>query len=162
MIIRAIRKIGRIVKVAVIKIENGNRLILGHNFSIRSNFNIRIKNSGKVIIGDNVFLNNFCSINCMESIRIGNNCIFGEGVRIYDHNHQYSRGDFPIYKQGYISRPIEIGNNCWIGSNVIILPGVVIGSNSVIGTSVIVHNDIPENSIVKSIQSQEIRQIERK
>lgn len=53
-----------------------------------------------------------------------------------------------IKKQGYTCKKIKIGNNCWIGSNVIILPGVEIGNNVVIGAGAIIAKNIPDNSTV--------------
>ena len=79
---------------------------------------------------------------------IGDHCIFGENVKIYDHNHKYNDLSMPIGKQGFSSKEIVIEDNCWIASNVIILKGVHIGANSVIGAGVIVYKDVPENSVV--------------
>ena len=52
--------------------------------------NIVLDGSGTLIIHENVFFNNYCSVNCLGRIEIGENSIFGEGVRIYDHNHDFS------------------------------------------------------------------------
>ncbi len=49
-------------------------------------------NEAQLIIGDNVFMNNYCSINCLDEIEIGENTLFGEGVKLYDHNHQHTKG----------------------------------------------------------------------
>lgn len=109
---------------------------------------IVIDGDGKIIIGDNCFFNCNCSINSMKKIEIGNDCIFGENVCIYDHNHQYKKEDMLIRKQGYKKKEISIGDNCWIGSNVTILAGVNIGKNVVIGAGTIVSKSIPDNSVV--------------
>lgn len=57
--------------------------------------------------------------------------------------------DKPIKEQGYSSEKIVIGNHCWIGSNAVILKGVHIGDNSVIGAGCIISTDVPKNTIVK-------------
>lgn len=111
-------------------------------------------------IGDNVFFNNYCSINAKDSITIGNDTIFGENVRIYDHNHTFSEKDILIRYQGYTVAPIIIGNNCWICSNVIILKGVTIGDNVVIGAGCVISTDIPSNSICRNKQQQEYEVIQ--
>lgn len=97
----------------------------------------------------------------MDSILIGDDCIFGEGVKIYDHNHSYQIESVPISKQGYKTKKVKLGNNCWIGSNVVILSGVTIGDNVVIGAGSVVYKDISSNSLVKNTQIQKITQIER-
>ena len=88
----------------------------------------------------------------MNSISVGEGTIFGENVRLYDHNHVYLNPDIPIKQQGYTSVAICIGKHCWIGSNVTILKGVTIGDNCVIGAGCVIHEDVPANSIVKNKQ----------
>lgn len=104
----------------------------------------------KVTVGDNVLFNNYCSLNAGCEINIGDNCWFGEGTRFYDHNHKYKLRNIPIHEQGYTMGPINIGNNCWVGSNCIILQNVTIGENSVIGANNLIYKSVPPNSIVKS------------
>lgn len=105
-------------------------------------------------IGRNVSFNNQCSVNCLDRIEIGNNTIFGEGVRIYDHNHQYTKDDkLVVERKKYNLAPVRIGSNCWIASNVIILKGVTIGDNSIIGANCLVHKSVPANSIVRHKES---------
>lgn len=106
---------------------------------------IRMRNSGVLRIEPGVFFNSFCSINCMDSIIIGDNCLFGEGVKIYDHNHIYE-GAEDIRNQGFSKSPIVVGRNCWIGSNVTILKGVTIGPNCVIGVGCTVYQDVAPNT----------------
>lgn len=130
----------------------GSRLRLGRNFQFRKNFSLLLDKQGKVLLGDNVFFNNFCTVCAHNEIIIGNGTIFGENVKIYDHNHIYSNPDLPIKKQGYTSAPILIGKHCWIGSNVTILKGVTIGDNCVIGAGCVVYKNIPSNTILVNKQ----------
>ena len=67
---------------------------------------------------------------------------------IYDHNHKFRKSDSSVKEQGYSIEEVKIGKNCWIGSNVVILKGVHIGDNSVIGAWCVVKEDIPANTIV--------------
>ncbi len=148
----------------LLKIESdGSNFILniGNNFSARNNLSLSLMNSSKIIMGNNVFFNNNCSINALESIEIGNNVLFGENVKIYDHNHKYSDTNKPIYEQGFSTSKVKIGSNVWIGSNVTILKGVTIGDNSIIGANTLIFKSIPNNSVVKleqklSIESKEL------
>ncbi len=129
-------------KSSFLKIKNIN--------TFRKFCNLTLDNNSCIEIGTNNFFNNNCSINCLNSIIIGDNNLFGEGVKIYDHNHRYSDTDELIINQGFNKGEVRVGNNCWIGSNTIILNNVVIGDNVIIGANNLIHKSIPANSIVRS------------
>lgn len=130
------------------------KIIINENFSIRDYCNILVFPKAELNIGKNVFFNNYCSINCLEKIDIGDNTIFGEGVKLYDHNHLIERKDtFKISREHFTKGAISIGKNCWIASNVTILKGVTIGDNCIIGAGCIIHRSVAANSVVKSQQN---------
>lgn len=90
-------------------------------------------------------------------IFVGNNVLFGPNVTV-------SVGTHPIHpelrsKQAQYNIPIHIGNNVWIGANSVILPGVNIGDNSVIGAGSIVTKDIPSNVIAVGNPCRVLREI---
>lgn len=134
------------------KIIYGQHLQMGKNFQFRKGFSLLLDKRGHVAIGDDVFLNNFCTICAMKEITIGDGTILGENVKIYDHNHIYSDPTVLIKHQGYTSAPIHIGKHCWIGSNVTILKGVTIGDNSVVGAGCVLYKDIPSGCVVVNKQ----------
>lgn len=131
----------------------GYRLLFGHRISFgkgttfRSGFHLMIEDSGQVNIGNRCFFNHDCSINCLSRISIGSGTIFGEGVRIYDHNHRFTDGTKEIKEQGYATSEVHIGSHCWIGSNTVILRKAEIGDHCVIGAGCIVNEKIPAESI---------------
>ncbi len=118
-------------------------------FSCRNRFNVLVENTGMLKIGRGVFFNNGCSITCLNHIEIGDNCLFGEDVKIYDHNHKFRDKDLKISTQGYSEASIIIGDNCWIGSNVTILKNARIGNHVVVGAGCVIDQQIPDNTIVK-------------
>jgi len=125
---------------------------MGDVVQFRSFCQIRSGMNGTLVIGNRVFFNSYCSINCMQEIIIGDDCQFGEGVKFYDHNHKSNNKCFKINEQGYSTGNIRVGNNCWIGSDVIILKDVEIGDNVIIGAGCIIHKSIPSNSKIVSEQ----------
>lgn len=141
-----------IIKSLVYKLLYGSKFHFSWSFSFRKGFSLAIFGDGEVNIARNVFFNNYSSVSAMNSISVGEGTIFGENVRLYDHNHIYLNSDIPIKQQGYTSAPINIGKHCWIGSNVTILKGVTIGDNCVIGAGCVIHEDVPANSIVVNKQ----------
>ena len=129
-------------------------ITINENVLLREYCNILVFPSARLFIGEGVFFNNYCSINCLDKIEIGNDTIFGESVRLYDHNHLIEKGEtLFVEKEKYTKSPITIGKNCWIGSNVVILKGVTIGDNSIIGAGCIIHKSIPSNTIIKNNQT---------
>lgn len=97
-------------------------------------------------IGDNSQI----GINCImdNDIIIGNDVTMGPDVIIYTSSHEYKDLEIPINQQG--EKPhqqVYIGNNVWIGARSIILPGISIGDNSIIGANTVVTKDVPENVV---------------
>ena len=115
---------------------------------VRKGFTVTIEENGFISIGRDVFFNNFCSLNALEEIEIGDDCIFGENVHIYDHNHKYSNKSIPVNSQGFTKKKVSVGSNTWVGSNVVILKGVSIGKHCVIGAGCVVFKDVPENHVL--------------
>lgn len=138
-----------IFKMFAIKMLYGKRFQPDEGFAFRKGFEVNLAtDKAKVIIGKKVFFNNYCSINCHERIEIGDNCIFGESVKIYDHNHKFRDINKTIMSQGYSVKNVTIGKNCWIGSNACILPGSHIGDNVIIGAGTVISGTIPDGMIV--------------
>ncbi|MBE7034530.1 MAG: acetyltransferase [Ruminococcaceae bacterium] len=122
------------------------RLLLnrcGKNVTIEKNAEFAYS----VELGDNSGL----GIQCRISGRtiIGNNVMMGPHVSIYTTNHAFDRLDVPMNMQGNLpEQPVTIEDDVWIGSNVIILPGVHIGTGAVIGAGAVVTKDVPAYAIV--------------
>ncbi len=133
---------------------NLKRVSIGADFDCRNQVQLLVQNDAELVIEDRVFMNNFCSVNCLMSITIGENTLFGENVKLYDHNHAYQKNpDFKISHSEFTKAPIKIGNNCWLGSNVVVLKGVTIGDNCIIGAGCVIYKDVPANSTVVNHQN---------
>ncbi len=135
------------IKKILYKIIYGKRLRIGKGTTWRHGFHITVE-GGQVEIGKNCFFNNYCSINSLKKVTIGEGTIFGSNCHIYDHNHRFSDLDESIKAQGYTLGETHIGKHCWFGTNAVVLKGVTIGDNCVIGAGVVVSSDVPEGTIV--------------
>ena len=152
---RYIEKVKSLTKKAYLKILYRNKIEIGERFNCRKRLEIIIC-GGKVRIGNRVFINNDCTITSLGNITIGNDCMIGEGVKIYDHNHRFRNVNKLIRDQGMKVGKVEIGNNCWIGSNVIILSNVKIGNNVIISAGCVIDRSIPSDVIVKGERNTKI------
>lgn len=81
-------------------------------------------------------------------VKIGCNVMMGPNVTIWTRNHAFDRLDVPMCEQGFLGdQPVEIGDDVWIGSHVIILPGVKLGKGCIIGAGAVVPKSIPEYGV---------------
>ena len=96
-------------------------------------------------IGDRTFINMDLLIVGGGPISIGSDCLIGPRVSIYTPNHAIARK--PRLEGWQHNADVTIGNNVWLGGNVVICPGVTIGDNSIIGAGAVVTHDIPADSI---------------
>lgn len=148
LLVKAYYHFNCFVKKAFYKFIYGKRICFGKGVTFRKSVSIAPMGDGVINIGNNVFFNHNCSVYAMDSITIGDGTLFGENVKVYDHNHICKNQDIPIKEQGYSSGPICIGKHCWIASNVVILKGVTIGDNVIVGAGCIIYKDVPSNTTV--------------
>ena len=141
--------IERISPNVVLEFNKGSKVTLGKKIRVHSGSKIKVRSGAELNIGDNVKINYYCIIACQDKISIGEGTEFGPSVYLYDHDHDYKKGLYAnSNEESYKKAPIEIGKNCWIGANTVILRGTKIGDNCVIGAGCIVRGDVPANSIL--------------
>lgn len=85
-----------------------------------------------------------CYIQGINTIFIGDDCMIAPGVKIISANHDLK--DFSKHDKSV--NPIRIGNNCWLGANAIILPGVHLGNNVIVGAGSVVTKSFPDNVVI--------------
>ena len=106
---------------------NGSRLSVGNNSQLGQNSRLQ----GTIFIGDD--------------------CVMGPDVVIMATSHGYDRTDIPIRLQGGWEKPIRIGNDVWIGTRVIILPGVELGNHCIVAAGAVVTKSFPPYSIIGGV-----------
>ncbi len=137
-----------------IHIEDGAVLEIDENVGLREFCNIIVLKGATLKIGKYVFCNNYSSINCLGKITIGDYSLIGEGVKMYDHMHEYTYnkdiGVLTVERTEFKTGEINIGKNVWIASNSIILKGVTIGDNVMIGANNLIYKSVPPNTTIKA------------
>ena len=136
-----------VIERAEITFDRGGELHIGSGFKMRDGAKLRVRRGAKCSMGRNVSINSGNVINCQSSITLGDDVILSPNVQIYDHDHDYAcQGGVAAGK--FITGPVEIGSNVWIGANCVILRGTKIGNGCVIGANTVVKGEIPANSVV--------------
>lgn len=132
----------------------GGIMILHHSIFTRNNVSFRVNTGGNLEIGTS-FFNANCSIMCMKKVSIGDNCLFGPNVVVVDDDHDYKS---PGLLRGcnFLTDEIIIGNNVWIGANVVVLRGTYIGDNCVVGAGCIVKGKYEEDTVI-TLQNREVK-----
>lgn len=108
-------------------------------------------------VGENFYMNVGCVILDEAKVKFGDNVFIAPNCAFYTAGHPF---DVEQRNKGLeYAKPIKVGNNVWIGGNVVFVPGVTIGDNCVIGAGSVVTKDIPSNSLAVGNPCKVIRKI---
>ena len=136
------KRISLACKYSTIECDRNSILTIGSKACLSQGTLLAVRKCARIHLGDNVFINRNCIIVSHNSILIKNGVTIGPNCCIYDHDHDLRhRGEF-------VTAPITIGENVWLGANVLIMKGVSIGDNSVIGAGCVITHDIPSKTAV--------------
>ena len=142
----------------------GVRLEIGRDATLRigrwawigDGSKIRV-HEGEVSIGAKTVMGQECTISAYQYVEIGRECIVADRVMLIDFDHGVVEVERPIRLQGIYKRDVRVGHNVWIGYGACILRGVIVGDNSIVGTSTVVTRDVPENAVVGGSPARVIR-----
>jgi len=117
------------------------RLKIGNNTSIA--LHCRFTLCSKIYIGNNTVINQECYLDGRGTMLIGNNVNIGRRACIYTAQHDYNSPHF-----NYTEKKVEIYDNVWIASNVVIIPGIKINEGAVIAAGAVVTKDVDAYTVV--------------
>lgn len=146
----ACRKIKRaLIPVKLGSLGTGSRL----------NRYVELTNPENIFIGDDVSIGPGVNLGASSGgyVKIGDRCAIAAGTRFVTATHDYNV--LPISRVG-INKSIEVGSDVWIGTAVIILPGVSIGDCAVIAAGAVVTRDVPADCVVGGVPAKIIKQLD--
>lgn len=118
-----------------------------------------IECAGRVAIGRRSVIGAYNWLQGSGEIEIGDDVIIGPGVRIISTTHDISDPDQPFARQPLICGSVRIGNNVWIGADVVILTGVSIGKNVVVGAGALVTRDLDEGGVYVGTPARRVKDV---
>lgn len=118
-----------------------------------------LKNIHNMEVGENFSLHDFSYVNAQGGVKIGNNVSIAHNCSLITFNHTWDNHDLPIKYNPTIKASITIEDDVWVGCGVRIMPGVVLGSRSVIAAGSVVVKDVPPNTLVGGIPAKVIKNI---
>jgi acetyltransferase-like isoleucine patch superfamily enzyme len=149
---------GRVIGHAPL-IHNEGTLTLGNEVKLEAPVRpifFHVLPGGRLILGDQVAVNDGVRIECTSLIRIGNRVRIGFGAAIIDnHFHDlYDRATRPV------GDPVVLADDVWIAANALVLPGVTVGEGSVVAAASVVSRDVPPFTVVAGNPARVIRSLD--
>jgi acetyltransferase-like isoleucine patch superfamily enzyme len=136
------------------------RLEIGAGTHLEPNVWITAPEQARVRIGEGCFLNQGVMVASHALVEIGDHCMLANGCFVTDASHRYDDPELPITWQGFTSKgPTRIGDNCWLGTNVVVTDGVTIGRRCVIGANSVVTRDLPPFSVAAGAPARVLRTV---
>lgn len=127
------------------------------NYSVVESFACINNAVGDVEIGDYTRIGLHNTI--IGPVKIGSHVNLAQGITVTALNHNFSDAGKRIDEQGVSTNPVTIEDDVWIGTNAVILPGITIGTHSVIAAGAVVTKDVPPHSLVAGVPAKVIKQI---
>lgn len=150
-------------------LKGGNYVSIGDNFIGNKGLVIEaLTNFGKeifspsIVIGNNVFINQNCRLQCINRIEIGDGSMLAGNIFITDHFHgnpSVFNEQPPAKRSLYSKGSVIIGESVWIGEGVVIMPNVKIGKHAIIGANSVVTKDVDDYNVVAGIPAKVIKKL---
>jgi len=146
-------------------LTNAHKIFLGANVTIRPGSRIECIRyyadelfDPLIEIGDNTFVEYGLHLACASRIKIGKNVLLAANVFVSDLSHGFGSRDVHPLSTRITTADVSIGDGCWIGERVCILPGTHLGEGCVVGAGAVVTSSFPAFSIVAGVPARLIRE----
>ena len=142
---------------AELRVLGGGRLVIGAGTQIDRHALLRVL-EGRLEIGPGGHVGRGAVLVAREAIVIGRDVLIAEHVTLRDQDHRFGM-DPPTARSGFLTAPIRLGDNVWLGAKVTVLKGVTIGNNVIVGANSVVSRDLPDNVVAVGAPARVIRRL---
>ncbi len=137
------------------------RLEIGAHTLFEPDVWITAPGEARIRIGQGSFLNIGVMVASVELVEIGDHCMLANHCFVTDGNHRFDDPELPVPWQGFTTAgPTRIGDNTWLGANVVVTSGVTIGERCVIGANSVVTKDVEPFTIAAGVPARALRRLE--
>jgi len=131
-------------------------ITIGNGVFVGRNTILSCKN-GDIVIDDKANIGFNCEIFSASRVRVGESVLMAAYTYLVGGDHLYDRVDIPVLEQGRTARGIEVDDNVWLGTHVVVTDGSRVGRDAIVGAGAVVVGDIPEFAIAAGIPAKRIR-----
>jgi acetyltransferase-like isoleucine patch superfamily enzyme len=131
-----------VIVLGKVSVYGTGRIQIGENVLLYPDVHLETQENARIEIGDGVVISRGTHIVAVAGVGIGKGSMIGEYTSIRDANHSRDPG-LPIRDSGHTAKPIEIGQEVWLGRGVAVLGGVTIGDKATVGANAVVTRDVP-------------------
>jgi acetyltransferase-like isoleucine patch superfamily enzyme len=156
---------GKTVLMYPIRLSGEERIAIGDHVFIGPGSWLQTLPDGEntsiaVSIGKGTSVAGACVISAVRSVKLEENVLLARNVYISDHMHKYTDTEIPVIAQGVDNiKPVLVKRGAWLGQNVVICPGVTIGTGAIIGANSVVTRDIPDYSVAAGAPARVLKDI---
>lgn len=141
-----------------IRVHGNSQIKIGNNTRIDRGVRILSTNKSAIQIEDEARIGLYSVLNGGDSITVGRKVLVSGFVYLQTSMHGYSNKDEFVQDQGYSHAPVILEEDCWLGTHVVVLPGIVIGKGAVVGSNAVVTKDVEPYHVVAGIPAKSIKE----
>lgn len=141
----------RSVIVSPLRLKGIERIFVGTGVAVYEGAWLATEGTGELHIGNDVYIGHRVHLHALDPITIGDGCVLADNVMVNSGDH--NKNDIHrVSGRG----AIHIGNNVFLGQNVVVLGGITIGDGAIIGANAVVTRDVPAGSVVAGVPAKNL------
>lgn len=141
-----------------IRVHGTARVTIGDGVRIDRGVRILAANNAHIRIGAGARIGLYSVLNGGDSITIGSKGLISGFVYLQTSMHEHHSSGMPIQDQGYAHAPVSLGDDTWLGTHVVIMPGVTVAEGAIVGSNAVVTSNVDAHTVVAGVPARVIRQ----